>query len=40
MSLPEEILERLAPETQELVSVVGYGHQKEIAQQDRITLSA
>ena len=40
MSLPEEILERLAPETQELVSAVGYGHQKEIAQQDRITLSA
>ena len=40
MSLPEEILERLAPETQELVSVAGYGHQKEIAQQDVVTLSA
>ena len=40
MSLPEEILERLAPETQELASVAGYGHQKEIAQQDMVILSA
>jgi len=40
MSLPEAILERLAPETQELVSSVGYGHQKEITQQDVVPLSA
>ena len=40
MSLPEAILELLAPETQELVSSVGYGHQKEITQQDVVTLSA
>ena len=40
MSLPEAILELLSPETQELVSSVGYGHQKEITQQDVVTLSA
>ena len=40
MSLPEAILELLVPETQELVSSVGYGHQKEITQQDVVTLSA
>jgi len=40
MSLPEEILERLAPETQELVSSAGYGHQKEITHQEVVTLSA
>ena len=39
MSLPEEILERLAPETQELVSSAGYGHQKEITHQDIVTFS-
>ena len=40
MSLPEEILERLAPETQELVSSAGYSHQKEITHQEVVTLSA
>ena len=39
-SLPQEIMERLAPETQELVESAGYGHTKEIAKTDEVILAA
>ena len=38
-SLPQEIIERLSPETQELVASASYGHTKEIVNQDVITLT-
>ncbi len=36
---PDEILERLSPETNELVAVTGYAHTKEVAKLDRVELS-
>ena len=38
-SLPQEIIDRLAPETQELVASASYGHTKEIAKRDVVTLA-
>jgi len=38
-SLPQEIIERLSPETQELVASASYEHTKEIVNQDVITLT-
>ena len=40
MSLPDEIYQRLAPETQELGSSAPYGHQKEISKQNVVNLSS
>ena len=40
MSLPDEIYQRLAPETQELVSSAPYGHPKEISKQNVVNLSS
>ncbi len=39
-SLPQVIIDRLAPETQELVASASYGSIKEIVEQDVITLSS
>ena len=39
VSLPQEIIDRLSPETQELVSTASYGHIKNIINQDPVTLS-
>jgi ectoine hydroxylase-related dioxygenase (phytanoyl-CoA dioxygenase family) len=36
---PDEILERLSPETRELVAVTGYAHTKEVAKLDRVRLT-
>ena len=38
-SLPQKIIERLSPETQELVASASYGHTKETVNQDVITLT-
>ena len=38
-SFSDEILQRLSPETRELVAVTGYAHTKEIAKLDRVELS-
>ena len=40
VSLPQEIIDRLSPETQELVSTASYGHIKDIINQDPVKLSA
>ena len=40
VSMPQEIIDRLSPETQELVSTASYGHIKDIINQDPVTLSA
>ena len=39
VSLPQEIIDRLSPETQELVSTASYGHIKDIISQDPIALT-
>ena len=39
VSLPQEIIDRLSPETQELISSAPYGHIKDIINQDSVTLS-
>ena len=38
-SFPQPILDRLSPETLELVESAGYGHIKEIVKQDAVTLT-
>ena len=38
-SFPDEILQRLSPETKELATVVRYAHTKEVAKLDRVELS-
>ena len=38
-TFPEEILQRLSPETRELVAVTGYAHTKEIAKCDHVELT-
>lgn len=40
VSLPQVIIDRLTPETQELVASASYGRIKEIAEHDVVTLSA
>ena len=39
VSLPQEIIDRLSPEIQELVSSAPYSHIKNIINQDPVTLS-
>ena len=39
VSMPQEIIDRLSPETQELVSTASYGHIKDIINQNPATLS-
>ena len=38
-SLPQKIIDRLVPETQELVASASYGHGKEIARRDVVTVA-